>query len=250
MSRRVIDWNDIFTHLNGELPNQYLQPTVYYTTASSDLDMVAFGVNSADLDLQPAQAAQSTIQILPESPSRLDVSITSTRSQCQTSAEPDRASCRLGSADENCSAAGYAGGDQSQSQVLATSLARSLSTGESCNAEGMCSSSNDAVVSRNAGVDETFSGTPTFIGLSDVSYAELHAHDSANSNELAFDPSWVDDVLRPNTPTEPEDPSPVPMVALPVTDQQVANGGLRNFGLNAQAEAFVPICNAHRDESS
>ena len=40
------------------------------------------------------------------------------------------------------------------------------------------------------------------------------------------------------------------MVALPVNDQQVANGGLRNFGLNAQAEAFVPICNIHRDESS
>ena len=43
MSIRVIDWNDTYIHLNGELPNQFLPPTVYYTTASSDLDSYSLG---------------------------------------------------------------------------------------------------------------------------------------------------------------------------------------------------------------
>ena len=38
MTRREIDWNDMFVHLNGEPPDQYMQPTVYYTSARSDLD--------------------------------------------------------------------------------------------------------------------------------------------------------------------------------------------------------------------
>ena len=92
--------------------------------------------------------------------------------------------------------------------------------------------------------------------MSDVSHAELNAHAAVNSYELEFDSLWINDVLRPDTPTEPEDPTSVtvPVVAFPVTDKQVADGALRDFGgLHAQvapssAEAFVPTCNVRRDE--
>ena len=56
MPIRVLDWNDTFMHLNGELPNQFLAPTVYYTLDSSDLDSVD---DTARLAAAPGAGGQS-----------------------------------------------------------------------------------------------------------------------------------------------------------------------------------------------